>query len=134
MNTGKNEMTSEDKKLHEAVLKFLQGDSNKLLRWFRRCPKVVRNTADKVVSLDSDLKDFVRSFLTSGRIEDADFGCEYATIQDLLESGDYTPVSAALMVQWFRDDPIHAASAALHHDDVVDIPEELPLGESEPVD
>ncbi len=85
----------------------------------------LEGTVRDVTALDDDLKEYVMQFLKT-RNEETDIGCECVSIRELLETKSFTPVTAALFVQWYRKDPANAAAYLLHHDAVRDIPQQLP--------
>ena len=82
-------------------------------------------TVQDVLALDSDLKEYVLRFLHSKDMTSL-IQCECVSITDLLQTERFTPITAALFIQWYRRDPVGAASFLMHHDVVKDIPEALP--------
>lgn len=82
-------------------------------------------TVQDVLSLDADLKEYVLHFIQTKDMT-CSIACECASINDLLQTGRFTPITAALLIQWYRRDPVAAASFLMHHDRVTDIPENLP--------
>lgn len=87
-------------------------------------------TVADVKALDGDLKDYVMHFLKTQDVH-TELGCEVASIEELLQTEEFTPVTAALFIQWYRRDPVRAAAFLMHHDSVVEIPEEIPECEEE---
>ncbi len=83
------------------------------------------STVQDVLSLDNDLKEYVLHFLYTKDMTSS-IQCECASIDDLLQTEQFTPITAALFIQWYRRDPVGAASFLLHHDTVKDIPGSLP--------
>lgn len=81
----------------------------------------LETTVQDVLALDVDLKDFVQRFL-EGVPEDADaLRCDFATIGDLVQTEQFTPVTAALYLQWYRRNPTAATRFLLGHDSVTEI-------------
>lgn len=85
----------------------------------------LQETASDVMAMDGDLREYVMHFLKSNEA-DTDISCECVSIEELLQTQAFTPVTAALFIQWYRKDPASAAGYLLHHDGVEGIPEELP--------
>lgn len=82
-------------------------------------------TVQDILALDSDLKEYVLRFLQSKDMTSS-IQCECASVTDLIQTGSFTPITAALFIQWYRRDPMGAASFLLHHDMIKDIPEDIP--------
>lgn len=85
----------------------------------------LESTVIDVMALDEDLKGYVMHFLKN-RTEATDIGCECVSIEQLLQTRFFTPVTAALFIQWYRRDPLNAARYLLQRDVIQDIPQELP--------
>ena len=113
----KKTLNSADAELRDRAFAYLLGRPR---RWWQRCPQAVKDTVADVLALDDDLKNAVRRFLSGENHSFAGLSCAGLTVDDLLEKGAFTPISAVLWVQWFRTDPAHAASALLHTDEIVD--------------
>lgn len=84
----------------------------------------LEDTVQDVLALEPDLKDYVSRFLETGE-SGTDLACECASIRELLETGSFTPVTAALFLQWYRRDPVGAAAFLLHRDTITELSEEL---------
>ena len=82
-------------------------------------------TVQDVFALDEDWKEYVFRFLQTGKASCA-IACECASITDLLQAESFTPVTAALWIQWYRREPARAAAFLLRHDRVEEIPDTLP--------
>ena len=108
----------------------IQNSDERLLRHYLETESPVKynDHALEATALDDDLKQYVMNFLKN-RSDETDIECECASISDLLKTQSFTPVTAALFIQWYRKDPVNAARYLLHHDAVQSIPEELPASE-----
>ena len=113
----------------------IQNSDERLLRHYLETQSPVKYndhaleaTVMDVMALDDDLKQYVMNFLKN-RSDETDIECECASISDLLKTQSFTPVTAALFIQWYRKDPVNAARYLLHQDAVQSIPEELPASE-----
>lgn len=111
------EVVNEEEKL---LRRYLKHDSP-----VSYSPHALEITVQDVMALEEDLHAYVLSFLHTGHTE-TDIACECASVKELLATGDFTPVTAALFIQWYRNNPLEAAAFLMHHDSVVEIPEVLP--------
>ena len=87
--------------------------------------QALEDTVRDVLALEPDLKEYVARFLETGE-QDTGLACECASIRELLDTGEFTPVTAALLLQWYRRDPVGAASFLLHRDVIARLPADLP--------
>lgn len=77
----------------------------------------LRQTVDDVEELDGDLKRFLEKFVDTGEIDARGLGCdEYVSIDELIKELSYNPVTAALLVQLYRERPILALKVLMSHD------------------
>lgn len=83
------------------------------------------STVEDVLKLDSDLREYVLGFIESNDAS-TDIECEIISIKDLLETKKFTPVTAALFIQWYRRDSKSATLYIMHHDEIRNIPKDLP--------
>lgn len=90
----------------------------------------LEQTISDVKALNDDLKEYVMHFLQTGETR-TELGCDLASIDELLQTSFFTPVTAALFIQWYNREPLEAAAFLLHHDSIDGIPEELPPIEEE---
>lgn len=74
-------------------------------------------TVFDVLNMDEDLLDFVKAFVQTGNVEGEDLSCDaYFTMEEFLEQTGYNPITAALMFQHYRNDPIAALRGLMMHD------------------
>ncbi len=83
-------------------------------------------TLDDVRNLDDDLKEYVEEFIEDETKWRTSLGCDAAGINELVKIGLFTPVTAALFIQWYRDDPRQASLFLLQNDTIKGIPEKIP--------
>lgn len=112
-------MDAEDRKLAELVRCYLLEGKRK---W--RCPHHVKTTIRQVLALDGDLKSFVRDCLEKHVGPAFELGYEGVLVSDLLKTG-FTPIGAALLIQWYRKDPVAAARTHYTAGGIVNIPDEF---------
>lgn len=85
--------------------------------------EALEDTVREVMYLDDDLRRYVFDFLRDRTKVHTSLGCEVASVQELVFGGGFSPVTAALFVQWYRDNPRSAAAFLLQNDSLRDIPE-----------
>jgi hypothetical protein len=83
-------------------------------------------TIEDVKKLDDDLKVYVKDFLEDETNWQTSLGCDVVSINTLVEIGMFTPVAAALFIQWYRDEPRQASLFLLQNDTIKGIPEKIP--------
>ncbi len=84
----------------------------------------LEDIVEDVLDLDDDLGEYVRCFLQTGET-DTDLGCELIGINDLLQIGNFTPVTAALVIHWYRRDSLGVISYLVSQGMIPDICDEL---------
>ena len=82
----------------------------------------LKKTISDVWALDEDLKEYVLGFLNNQSYVETTLGCEIVSIAQLLQSGEFSPVTAALYIQWYRRDPKNASMFLLQRDTIIDLP------------
>lgn len=95
--------------------------------------EALEETVADILTLDEDLFAYVKRYVMEGVQEGTQVGCAFATLDDLVATGSFTPVSAALFAQWAREEPREAARYLLRRDKLegVDVEAE---GNVEPLD
>lgn len=112
-----------ERRLKSAVRDYLvQGARAMGAPW--RNKEALEQTVGDVLALDQDLRDYALTTIIDGTAPETDLGCEIASIGDLLKTGEFNPVTAALFVQWYRKEPRRAAATLVHHDAITGLPEE----------
>ena len=112
-----------ERKLKNAIRDYLvQGARAMGAPW--RNKEALEQTVGDVLALDQDLRDYALTTIIDGTAPETDLGCEIASIGDLLKTGEFNPVTAALFVQWYRREPRKAAATLVHHDAIIGLPEE----------
>ena len=77
-------------------------------------------TIHDVLTMDEDLLEYVKDFLENGIADCEEFVCgNDFTMEELLETSAFDPITAALMVQFYRRDRVQALQTLLSHDLVV---------------
>lgn len=109
-----------DKALADKVREFLLGYQPK---WWQRCPKTVKATIEDVLSLDDDLKEYIRQYLDGDDVSSSTLGMVGVSIGELITRRSLTQINAALVIQWYRENPLEAASALLQCDRVDELRE-----------
>lgn len=90
-----------------------------------RNKEALKVTIDDIMGMDADLKQYVREYLRDNDKTETTIGCDVASISELITSGGFTPVNAALFIQWYRREPKKAVAFIMQHDTVCKIPERL---------
>ena len=88
----------------------------------RRNKEALKITIDDIIGMDVDLKQYVREYLRDNDKTETTIRCEVASISELIASGGFTPVNAALFIQWYRREPKKAIAFLMQHDTVCDLP------------
>ena len=86
-----------------------------------RDKKALKETVEEVVGMDDDLLAYVHGPIMGQGVTETPIACEIVSISELVNGAGYTPVSAALFIQWYRRDPKRAAAFLLQHDAIVGI-------------
>lgn len=89
-----------------------------------RNKEALEQTVGDVLALDQDLRDYALTAIIDGVAPETNLGCEIAGIGDLLKTGEFNPVTAALFIQWYRREPRKAAATLVLHDAITGLPEE----------
>ena len=90
-----------------------------------RNKEALKITIDDIMGMDSDLKEYVREYLRDNEKTETSISCDITSISELVKSGGFSPVNAALFIQWYRREPKNAVAFLMHHDTVCKIPERL---------
>ena len=92
-------------------------------RW--RNKEALEITINDIMGMDDDLKEYVREFLRDNDNTATSISCDVASISELIASGRFSPVNAAMFIQWYRHEPRKAVAFLMQHDAVCNIPEGL---------
>ena len=112
-----------ERKLKNAIRDYLAKGARAMGAPWRN-KEALEQTVGAVLALDQDLRDYALTTIIDGTAPETDLGCEIASIGDLLKTGEFNPVTAALFIQWYRRDPRRAAATLVHHDAIVGLQEE----------
>ena len=88
-----------------------------------RNKEALKVTIDDIMGLDADLKQYVREYLRDNDKTETSISCDVVSISELIASGAFSPVNAALFIQWYRREPKNAVAFLMQHDTVCKIPE-----------
>ena len=107
-------------KKRRELRRFLLQDARKRgVPW--RNKEALNQTIKDVFALDDDLKEYVWKFLANRTDIETNLGCQIISIEELIRSGEFSPVTAALFIQWYRESPRTASLSLLQHDSIVDL-------------
>ena len=96
-----------------------------------RDKQALQKTIEDVFAMDVDLREYALGFL-QGQVPAASaIKCEVASISQLLETGEFTPITAALFIQWYRREPKSAAAFLLQRDTIINLPEQAKDNDTE---
>lgn len=104
------------------IRKYLMEDSGKEYGEFA-CERTIHD----VLALDEDLLEYVKDFLENGSADCEEFVCgNDFTMEELLETSAFDPITAALMVQFYRRDRAQSLQTLLSHDLIIKLEETEP--------
>ena len=107
--------------IQRKLRKFLIQDAcNRGEPW--RDKDALKKTICDVWALDEDLKEYVLEFLNNRSHIATSLACEIVSISQLVQSGEFSPITAALYIQWYRRDPKNASMFLLQRDSIIDLP------------
>lgn len=112
----------EDKELKKNLKNYLLQSAKEMgSPW--RDKKALNKTIEDVFAMDDDLKEYVVTFIQDQTKFETSIACEVITVMQMLQTGDFTPVTAALFMQWYRRDPKNATAFLIQRDTIVELPE-----------